>query len=323
MALELLFGVLACVAYAAAAASLREHRKQEGESVSGVVSIWMALSFLFLAGLYFTRILLVQFYPSFMEAYRTFVDLLWLFPSLALALVGLCKGRNPLKSARSCAYVSLSLLILPPILQCFFSAPWAFICGQFFIMGNQGVWYYYVLRKMPKLNREYPKPASELSVLSEAPQPFIGQSFTELPVCQHSVSGQFEEIQVVDRPLEDDESLNTFYMDLNDRLLRLFEEEKPYLTPRVNVREVAAKIGTNKTYVSVLINRYMKQNFNQFVNAYRVREAQDYVIRHGRIDLPRLCRSVGFHSMASFTVAFKMNTGMTPGEWCRQYKIVT
>ena len=323
MAIELLFGVLSCVAYAVAVASLREHRKREGENTSGSVDVWMILSFLFLASLYFARVLLVQFCPSFMVDYRTFVNQFWLLPSLVLALIGLCKGRNPLKSSRSCAYANLGLLLLAQALQFFIPASWAFICGQLLVMGGQGFWYYYVLRKVLKRDQLYPKSTSKLSVLSEAPQSFIGQIFNESPAGQCFAGGRFDEMGVAGGSFVDDESLDAFYLDLNDRLLRLFEEEKPYLTPRVNVMEVARKIGTNKTYVSALLNKYMNQNFNQFVNAYRVREAQDYVKKHGRIALPSLCRTVGFHSMASFTVAFRLNTGMTPGEWCKQYKMAT
>ena len=306
MALELLFGVLACVAYAAAAARLREHRRREGENQSGSMDVWMALSFSFLAGLYFARVLLVQFFPSFMEDYRPFVDLLWLLPSLVLVLTGLCKGRNPLKMARLFAFICLGVLLLPQVLQGFLPVPWAFIGGQILVMGSQGFWYYY-MRMPPERIRAYSEALPELAVLAEVPQPFDGQSFEE--------SSEGANVD------EANEALDAFYMDLNDRLLKLFEEEKLYLVTNVNLREVATKMGTNKTYISVLLNKYMNQNFSQFVNAYRVREAQNYVKNHGRIALTKLCRSVGFHSMASFTVAFKLNTGMTPGEWCRQYKI--
>ena len=303
MAVELLFGVLACVAYAAAAASLREHRKRGGEGKSGDINVWMTLSFLFLGSLYFARVLLVQFFPSFVEDYRQWVDLLWLLPSLILALTGLCRKRNPAKTTRYSAYMALGLILVALGLQGLFSTVGAFICGQLLIMGGQGLWYYFVLRKPPERGLLYPCPEPEPDCLGEAPQQFISQPVEAL--------------------FEEDVDLDDFYTELNERLLRLFEQEKPYLTPRVNLREVAGRMGTNKTYVSALLNRHLNQNFNQFVNGYRVREAQDYVKHHGRVDLPQLCRLVGFLSMASFTVAFRLNTGMTPGEWCRQYKIVS
>ncbi|MCL2737972.1 MAG: helix-turn-helix domain-containing protein [Bacteroidales bacterium] len=108
--------------------------------------------------------------------------------------------------------------------------------------------------------------------------------------------------------------------ELYRRIVSYFETDKPYLKAGVNVADIAARLFTNKTYVSRLLNEKLDQNFNQFINTYRIREAQRLVAEEGPIPLPTLCKRVGFTSMASFTVAFKLNTGMTPGEWCRKQK---
>jgi AraC-like DNA-binding protein len=96
--------------------------------------------------------------------------------------------------------------------------------------------------------------------------------------------------------------------------------EKPYLKSGVNVADVANRLSSNKTYLSRLLNDKLNLNFNQFVNTYRVKEAQKIVAEEGSLTLPELCKRAGFTSMASFTVAFKLNTGMTPGEWCKKQK---
>jgi len=110
------------------------------------------------------------------------------------------------------------------------------------------------------------------------------------------------------------------YAELYKRLQKYFYTEKPYLKSDINVGDVAYQLSSNKSYLSHLLNDRLKQNFNQFVNAYRIQEAQRLVCENETISLHDLCKRVGFTSMATFTVAFKLNTGMTPGEWCKKQK---
>ena len=108
--------------------------------------------------------------------------------------------------------------------------------------------------------------------------------------------------------------------DLYDKLTDYFVSEKPYLKSGINVSDIAIRLSSNKTYLSRLLNGKLNLNFNQFVNSYRIKEAQRLVVEEGPIALKALCKKVGFASMATFTVAFKLNTGMTPGEWCKKQR---
>ena len=114
--------------------------------------------------------------------------------------------------------------------------------------------------------------------------------------------------------------VDTQYGDTYERLESFFNSEKPYLISGINIADVAFRLGTNKAFLSRFINERLNLNFNQFVNSYRVKEAQHKIEEQGMIALEKLCKMVGFTSMATFTVAFKLNTGMTPGEWCKKYK---
>lgn len=107
---------------------------------------------------------------------------------------------------------------------------------------------------------------------------------------------------------------------ITGRLLRCFEEEKPYLKPQITIEEIAYRLHTNKTYLSKCVNMELEMNFREFVNAFRVREAMSIYVRNPMIPLSELCRLSGFKNQASFTFAFKLNTGLTPGEWCREYR---
>lgn len=116
------------------------------------------------------------------------------------------------------------------------------------------------------------------------------------------------------RPLYDK---NIHYDEFQKKLFKLFDEEKPFLSPDLTIGEVAVKMFTNKVYLSKTINLKMDKNFRDFVNYYRVKEAMEIYVKNPTISISELCSLSGFRNAASFTNAFKLNSGYTPGEWCR------
>jgi AraC-like DNA-binding protein len=117
------------------------------------------------------------------------------------------------------------------------------------------------------------------------------------------------------RDVEEDTSLS-----LKERLLNYFENEKPYLSKDLSMQEVAMRLFTNKSYLSKTINVEMNKNFRELVNYFRVREAMRIFSANTDISMSDLRDMCGFNNNASFTSAFKLNTGCTPGEWCRDMK---
>lgn len=109
-------------------------------------------------------------------------------------------------------------------------------------------------------------------------------------------------------------------MPLKERLLEYFESEKPYLSKNLTMEEVAMRLFTNKSYLSKTINVEMNKNFRELVNYYRVKEAINIFSSNTEISMNELRDRCGFNNNASFTSAFKLNTGYTPGEWCRDMK---
>jgi len=110
---------------------------------------------------------------------------------------------------------------------------------------------------------------------------------------------------------------NHLRMEIYQRIKKYLEKEQAYRSPTLTRDELAARIGTNITYVSRSLNEYAGMNFKQFINAYRVKHAQDYFRRHPGARLIELCNESGFRSLTALNLAFRTNIGMTPGEWCR------
>jgi AraC-like DNA-binding protein len=80
---------------------------------------------------------------------------------------------------------------------------------------------------------------------------------------------------------------------------------------------LAERIGLNASQLSYLVNNGFQQNFNDFVNTYRVEEVKrklnlpDY--QH--LSLLGVAFESGFNSKATFNRAFKKLTGNAPSQY--------
>ena len=107
---------------------------------------------------------------------------------------------------------------------------------------------------------------------------------------------------------------------LKKKLLNLFENDKIYRQCELRITAVSEALQTNRTYISRLINKEFGKNFNEFVNQYRVREAEQLLLskENNPYTLDYIAEQVGFGSGNSFTRAFKEFNGLTPGQFRRK-----
>lgn len=88
------------------------------------------------------------------------------------------------------------------------------------------------------------------------------------------------------------------------KLVKYFEEEKPFLSSDLKIWDVCANMGTNRTYISNFINQHYGQNFSGFVNTYRLKEVKNQLEKNPDIPLKILSEDVGFGSVSSLSRAF-------------------
>ena len=105
---------------------------------------------------------------------------------------------------------------------------------------------------------------------------------------------------------------------LRARLQQCMEQEKLYLMPKLSIVDLAAEIGTNKTYISDYLNNTLNLSFHDYVNKFRVEEACS-IIDSLPFDSKRtmidISTSSGFNSISSFNRHFVKYKGISP----RQY----
>jgi AraC-like DNA-binding protein len=112
--------------------------------------------------------------------------------------------------------------------------------------------------------------------------------------------------------------LNEAQKELLNKVLTSFVDEKIYLNSQLNIMDLVQAVGTNRTYISSVINQQYKQNFCSFVNGYRVEELKNKIIENRDYSNETLAECCGFGSVISLRRAVSAKTGMSLNEWKKQ-----
>jgi AraC-like DNA-binding protein len=101
------------------------------------------------------------------------------------------------------------------------------------------------------------------------------------------------------------------------QLLVLLNTEKPFLNPQVTLADLSEKLSVSTKHLSQVINQSLNKSFFDFINSYRIQEAQQILkeSRDDKLTILEVMYEVGFNSKSSFNTAFKKETGQTPTEF--------
>jgi AraC-like DNA-binding protein len=104
------------------------------------------------------------------------------------------------------------------------------------------------------------------------------------------------------------------------KLTNIMENQLPHLEPELNLTQLAKQLNTNPSLLSKIINEGMGQNFNDFINEYRVKAFIEK-LKAGEQKTQTLlgiALDSGFNSKATFNRAFKKYYGTSPKEWLKK-----
>lgn len=106
---------------------------------------------------------------------------------------------------------------------------------------------------------------------------------------------------------------------LTEKLKKVMREEKPYTNPELKIADLASIIGVPSYTLSYLFNQYLKRNYYDYINDYRIAEFKSLVSKgeHTRYTLNALMELCGFSSRTSFFRYFKKVNGITPSEYIK------
>lgn len=104
-------------------------------------------------------------------------------------------------------------------------------------------------------------------------------------------------------------------------LKKFMEDQKPFLNPLLTIQDLADGMKMPVKDLSILINHNLNQNFYDFVNEYRVKEAMVLLENpsyHKRTIL-EILYEVGFNTKSTFNLAFKKYTQVTPSSYRKMH----
>nr|PID89378.1 MAG: hypothetical protein CSB01_02300 [Bacteroidia bacterium] len=101
----------------------------------------------------------------------------------------------------------------------------------------------------------------------------------------------------------------------HEELLNYMESAKPYLQPKLSLSILAESLGISPNHLSQIINQYEQQNFNDFVNKYRIDEFIMKAKDNKQFSLLALAFDSGFNSKSTFNTVFKKHKGQTPSQY--------
>lgn len=105
---------------------------------------------------------------------------------------------------------------------------------------------------------------------------------------------------------------------LAQELLRLMEERKLYLNPKLTLSDLAQEMHINRTYLTTVLNRDIGKSFYDFVNEFRITEACSIIDALPPTERPKLsdvASRSGFNSLSTFKRSFLKVKGMLPSQY--------
>ena len=111
-----------------------------------------------------------------------------------------------------------------------------------------------------------------------------------------------------------------------DIVLEIFEkgmkEEKWFLNSSLSLRSLAKNVNISSNKLSWLLNERIGQNFNEYINSFRVEHFKGIALNpaNSHLTLLALAYESGFNSKTVFNAFFKKIEGMTPKAWLNANK---
>lgn len=102
-----------------------------------------------------------------------------------------------------------------------------------------------------------------------------------------------------------------------NKLEEYFTNSKPFLDPNLKLLMVAKKLEITTHTLSQAVNENCSQNFQQYLNSYRVEEAKKILAskQSKLVTISSIAYDCGFNSISAFNTAFKKLVHLTPSQF--------
>ncbi len=95
---------------------------------------------------------------------------------------------------------------------------------------------------------------------------------------------------------------------------------QPYKNEEISLETLAQALGTSRHHLSQVINNKAGVNFFEYINHWRIREAQRLLIetKSDKLNIIEVAYLVGYNNKVSFNKSFKKITGTTPTQFRKE-----
>lgn len=110
--------------------------------------------------------------------------------------------------------------------------------------------------------------------------------------------------------------------EIKKALLKIKDKPTQILNADFSLEKMAAMTGSNRQYVSQIINEDFHQSFSDFVNEIRIKEARKILSdeRFAHYTIEAVGQMAGFKSKSAFNGSFKKITGITPSFYQNSFR---
>ncbi len=123
---------------------------------------------------------------------------------------------------------------------------------------------------------------------------------------------------------ENQHTIDKRCIDIANKLEIAMNRDKLFLNPELKLIDLAAHIGTNRTYLSNYINEYKSVPFINYINSYRIDEAISIIKSSSEeITVSEVSERSGFSSVSTFRRVFKQIHNCSPSEYLNKQADLT
>ncbi|MBT8319696.1 MAG: helix-turn-helix transcriptional regulator, partial [Gramella sp.] len=96
-----------------------------------------------------------------------------------------------------------------------------------------------------------------------------------------------------------------------------------FVNTDLTILDLADELKVHPKKISTCINTIRSQNFNSYINQWRIKKAEDLLAQKmlSHLSIEGIGKEVGFHSKSAFYSAFKKHTKTTPAKYMVRFEL--
>lgn len=103
-----------------------------------------------------------------------------------------------------------------------------------------------------------------------------------------------------------------------EKMNYLMNEKKVFLDDELNIKKLSKMVAITPHQLSEILNMKIEKSFNNYINYFRIQEAERLLTSKPDQSILSIAYEVGFNTTSAFYNAFKKFTGESPSEYKKQ-----